>query len=87
MALSQELHDIAANLLRNVPRSDLAELIRVLQYFNSKCREDARAACFEHGCQTPGTDEERHRQVIVEKRGSQDFYMMAPRPTCKCCGR
>ena len=96
MALSKELHSIAVNLLKNVSENDLDELIKVLSYFNQRCKEKHRSLCLQNGCEQPEPEEKELRRVekrieeLVKsliKESSQNFYMQTSTPTCKCCGR
>ena len=87
MALSKELHDIAYNLLKTVPKTELSKLLETITHFNDRCIEAQRHDCFENGCSSALPVEQELRATVREVRASQNFYMQTERPSCKCCGK
>lgn len=91
--MTPELAEALVGLLERVPKDRLNEFIKALDYFNTTCSEQSRAACARNGCMNspdPELEERvqaalRKKQVLLEK--SAEMYLQGKQPVCKCCGR
>lgn len=82
---------LAQQLLGSVPKSEMADLIRVLQYYNRFAEED-RVRAMLNGSKDP-QDRFLEEEVISEVKelrstaGRQASYVATNQSVCRCCGR
>lgn len=98
--MSPEVAGALLGLLETVAPRELDELIEALKYYNRRCKESDRADCARYGCSTKEDPDlearvkdacskipDELRKSLLEKRGSQQVYMLTKKPVCRCCGR
>jgi hypothetical protein len=94
--MSVNVAQMAQNIFSTMSKGEVEDLIRVLHYFNSQCKEANRAACVGGGCtpkdsQTDHEIEEGCKDAIlgVKKfsatKTAGEIYLSTPRPVCPCC--
>ena len=81
---------LAEQLLNSVPKSEMADLIRLLEYYN-RFNENERTKAMRNGSVQP-VDEFLEKQVIQEmttisKTASLNSYATTSQNVCRCCGR
>ena len=80
---------LAKQLLASVPQSEMRDLIRVLEYYNSHFSESDRVRAMEHGSTEPTnpTLEKEITESIQKSAGSQNVYLSSSQDVCRCCGK
>ena len=89
--MNDRIANVAYNVLQNLSRAEVSELVEILEFYNTKCKEESRAACLRHGCKNQSHRAERQIKEAVEKyqesASSQDIYFSITNDRCPCCGR
>jgi hypothetical protein len=79
---------LAEQLLESIPKSEVADLITLLEYYNRFAEAD-RAKAVRLGSETP-KDANLEREVErlrFMKAASQNSYITSGSSVCKCCGK
>ena len=87
--MKKKLVALAKQLLRSVPQDEMTDLIRILNYYNSRFAEHHRVQSMENGSQHPA--DEQFEQDVMESLqkslGSQGSYITSGQGVCRCCGK
>jgi hypothetical protein len=87
--MKKKLVALAKQLLRSVPQDEMTDLIRILNYYNSRFAEHQRVQAMENGSQHPA--DEQFEQDVMESLqkslGSQGSYITSGQGVCRCCGK
>lgn len=85
---------LARQILRDVPKSDVSELIEILKYYNGTFSESDRVRAMELGSNTTvHSDVQLEARVRIEllevSRGSltANSYISADKNVCRLCGK
>lgn len=81
---------LAEQLLSSVPKDEVTDLIRLLEYYN-RFPEELRVKAMKNGSVEP-KDKFLETQVIEEmvnfsKSASANSYVTTNQGVCRCCGR
>ena len=77
----------AYGLLKSLTAQEVEELVEVLTYFNTHCKEDVRAECLRLGCKDPEKANPEERTLMEKTAGSTDIYLSGGQSVCPCCRR
>lgn len=86
--MKQKTINLAHQLLADLPKADVNELVALLTYYNRIVEVD-RARGMKVGTAGPADPalEKEVKAVLEKSAGSQDVYMMTTQNVCKCCGK
>jgi hypothetical protein len=82
---------LAQQLLESVPKAEIDDLVRLLQYFN-RFAEHERVKAMRNGSVQPADrflEEEVKGQIqgSMQKTAAQFSYVTTNQNVCRCCGR
>jgi hypothetical protein len=80
---------LARQLLGSVSQDEIADLIRLLNYYNTEFRESDRVPAMESGSTQPADPalETSVTEGLAKSSGRQNVYMTSARHVCRCCGK
>ena len=86
--MKQKTINLAHQLLADLPKADVTELVTLLTYYNRIVEAD-RAKGMKVGTTGPSDPglEMEVKAAFQKAAGSQDVYMMTTQNVCKCCGK
>ena len=86
--MNQKMINLASRLLEAVPKSDMAELVKILDYYNGRFAEGERTKAMKLGSSNP-TDELMEGKVkqFMVICASQGINMISTSNVCPYCGK
>lgn len=82
------------SILNNFTKAEVVEIVEVIKYFNTTCREESRAECLLRGCQNEDIQINkrlaplRDNNMTIERfsKSAGASYSGPTRSTCSKCG-
>lgn len=89
MAVPTNIKELAEGILSSLSSSEVGTLVKVLDYYNTKCTERRRAACLRYGCKGGGKPAGVREMHLTERlrKSTDDVYISGPASVCPCCNR
>jgi hypothetical protein len=88
--MKRRVVELAEQLLRTVPKDEVADLIRLSNHYNTTYVEADRARAMRAAhprSPNPDLEEEAVAAFSTKTASSQSLYMIGVSTVCRCCGK